>query len=199
MNALGFDAILARVRVEGVAELFQPRALVATAAGPMITVARATTGEALVCAPYTAIAGLDGTTFADAASCLAYLVRTLAQRPAGDAVETPIAATDLGGQRLVRPLGDGSVAYASCDDPDGAAATLGLTLGAAAAGALVDVVTRGPVEEPSWAFEPGPAFLGIDGTITQVPPSGGLLLPIGRFVTPTRLVLAIGPAVLLAP
>jgi hypothetical protein len=199
VNALGFDTTLARVRVEGVAELFQPRALVAAAAGPMITVARATTGEALVCAPYTAIAGLDGATFTDAAACLAYLERTLAQRPTGDAIETPIAATDLGGQRLVRALGDGRVACASCDDPDGACATLGLTLAAAMSGAPVDVVTRGPVEEPSWAFEPGPAFLGIDGAITQAPPAGGLLLPIGRFVTPTRLVLALGAAVLLAP
>lgn len=199
MNAIGFDAILARVRVEGVAELFTPRALTASAAGAMITVARVTTGEALICAPYTAIAGLDGATFADAGTCLRYLTRVLTQRPAGDAVETAIAATDLGGQRLVRALGDGTVAYASCDDPEGAADTLGLTLGAAAAGAPVDVVTRGLVEEPSWSFMPGPAFLGFAGALTQTPPAAGLHLPIGRFVTPTRLVVALGPAVLLAP
>ncbi|GEP00615.1 hypothetical protein GCM10007887_04190 [Methylobacterium haplocladii] len=152
----------------------------------------------IVCAPYGLITGLDEQAYATAADCLGYLAATLARRPVGSPVEALIADGDLGGHRLVRRTGSGRVALASCDDPRQADSVLGLTLGAALADATVDVLTCGPVEEPSWNYAPGPAFLGPAGTLVQIPPEAGFRFPVGTFVTPSRLILALGPAVILA-
>lgn len=112
-------------------------------------------------------------------------------------VPTFTAGAALSGHMAVRAVGDGSVVYASADQPSQAGTVLGITTGAAQAGAQVSVVTAGPVDEPSWAFAPGPVWLGLNGALTQVLPQGGMLQQIGIALLPTRLLVAITPAILL--
>ncbi|MDX6690603.1 MAG: hypothetical protein QOG15_2060 [Solirubrobacteraceae bacterium] len=86
-------------------------------------------------------------------------------------VTTRVAAITLSGHRAIRPLEDGSVSYASADNPSHMHGPIWLSTGAALAGTEVSVLTLGELIEPSWSWAPGePIFLGVDGVLTQTPP-----------------------------
>lgn len=90
--------------------------------------------------------------------------------PEGGTSETRVAAAVLGGHRLVRSVSASEVGYADPSDPTHGDDTLGLTLGAAAAGADVQVQRTGQVVHAGWAWTPGePVFLGPAGVPTQSP------------------------------
>ncbi len=93
----------------------------------------------------------------------------------GQVRATFTAAAALSGQRVVTRLADGTVGYASNLTAAHLHAPLWLTLGAAAAGAQVDVLIVGVVTEPSWAWTAGPLYLGVDGLLMQPPPSAPAL------------------------
>lgn len=104
---------------------------------------------------------------------------------------TAPAATVLSGHRAVRPRPDGTVAYADATDAAHLHGPLWVTIGAAAAGALVEMVTYGPLVEPSWAWTPGlPVFLAVAGALTQTPLSGP------PFLFVTRVGVATAPGTL---
>lgn len=93
----------------------------------------------------------------------------------GGTSEARVAATTLGGHRMVRAESDGRVGYASSDIATHGDDTLGLTLGAALAGEAIDVQYRGVVTHAGWSWAPGePVFLGRDGMPTQSVPDAGL-------------------------
>lgn len=118
--------------------------------------------------------------------------------PAGGAAVTVTAATALGGHRLVVLDGTGAARHASKDDLNHLFRVFGLTLGAAAQGAAVDVQRAGLVTEPSWAWDIAlPVYLGADGLLTQTPPASGFLLIVGCPVTTTTLCIDIGDPVIL--
>lgn len=110
-----------------------------------------------------------------------------------------IAAQALGGHRLVRSIDAERVDYVSSDNPAHGDDTLGLTLGAAAAGAPIEVQAAGPVTFNGWAWTPGePVFAGRDGLVTQVAPDPDagdqFCQPIGHAETATTLLLRLqGP------
>lgn len=89
----------------------------------------------------------------------------------GGTSEVRTASTMLGGHRLVRSTGAGTVGYADSSNASHGDDTVGMTLGAADAGAAVDVQRTGSVEFTGWAWTVGdPVFLGTDGLPTQVAP-----------------------------
>jgi hypothetical protein len=99
------------------------------------------------------------------------------------------AAVDVGGFKVVRELGDGTVTLASSDDPSHAKMIVGVTLGAAAQGATVGVVRQGEIVDGSMGLTPGPLFLGINGAIVSAAPSSGALVQIGVAATSGRAVI----------
>lgn len=91
------------------------------------------------------------------------------QGPSGGAIDYPSTADAIAvsGHRVVRATPDG---VAVCDPatPSHRGAALGITSGAASAGAAVDVRAEGPMTEGSWSWTPGaPVFCGPNGVLTQ--------------------------------
>lgn len=108
---------------------------------------------------------------------------------------TRIAAQALGGHRVVRLVDNDRVDYASSDQTAHAEFILGLTAGAAAADAEIEVQTLGEIVESSWAWTPGPVFCGLNGVLTQTPPSSGFIRQIGVADAPDRIVIDLRPPI----
>lgn len=99
------------------------------------------------------------------------------------------AAQDLSGHRVVVVTAAGAV-YAEPGNPAHADAVLGLTTGAALAGAEATILTSGELTEPSWSWTPGqPLYVSAGGMLTHAPPSSGWVQIVALAVAPTRLVL----------
>lgn len=107
------------------------------------------------------------------------------------------AAVPVGGHRAVRLLA-GEVVYADNSTVADANLVLGITVGAAVQGALVQIQTGGLMTEPSWAWTPDqPIFLGSDGGLTQVVPAAGFSLILALAISMTQvLILLKSPLVL---
>lgn len=112
---------------------------------------------------------------------------------------TRTAATVLSGHRVVTPHADGTVGYADNANPAHCMAPLWLTLGAAVAGAEVEIQPFGPVVEGSWSWTLGPVYLGAAGVLTQTVPTAPSFLAIVGFATsPTELFVDRQPTIALA-
>lgn len=111
--------------------------------------------------------------------------------PAGPVggLATRIAGEALGGHRAVTIGVDGRAYLASPVEPQ-AMAVFGVTTGAAASGAPVEICCAGEVTEPSWTWTPGPVWLGANGTLTQVVPITGALVQVGTAGGATGLNIA---------
>lgn len=102
----------------------------------------------------------------------------------GNRSETAIrAAVTLGGHKVVRGTAEGAV-YASAAILADLGTIIGVTTGAAEAGADVAVVSSGAIDEPTWSWAPGAVWLGLDGNLTQIPPAGAFVQQIGVAVGP---------------
>ena len=200
MKRIGFDPNSGTLVVMG-GEVYPPCALSAVADGAgMIRIVSAS-GRVEVYEHWTRIGPLDypdGFVFPDEDGALAYLAVAFGTR-AGAALPPDLrAAADLGGHRVVRVLADGRLALASCAEPAHAGFVLGLTRAAAAAGSLAAVVVQGLLDEPSFAFAPGPVYLGRDGALSQAPPTAGFVQRVALALAPTRLLVALDEPYLLA-
>lgn len=98
-----------------------------------------------------------------------------------------LASTPLGGHRAVKIEG-GSALYASNDEMS-APLVVGLTLGAVLAGDFAQILFHGEVDEPTWSWNPGPIFLGLEGQLTQTPPLSGHLIQVGTALSATTLII----------
>jgi hypothetical protein len=129
----------------------------------------------------------------------AELVETSTQGPPGppgSALAQAIAAASVNGHRAITFDEGGGVRHADCTDPlDGY--VFGISLNAAATGENVDVRLMGTLEHLGWSFTPeAQVYLGLDGAITQtVPVSAVFIKPLGYALTPTRILLALQPAI----
>jgi hypothetical protein len=122
--------------------------------------------------------------------------------PAGDQPGSLVFERQVGddspvsGHRVVRPNPDGSISYASNDDPADLGAPLWLTL---QAGTEVSVCALGAVDEPSWSWTVGPLYLGVNGVLTQTPPTaagGALFLVVVGYATgPNSAFIDPGPPI----
>ena len=105
-----------------------------------------------------------------------------------------LAAIPLSGQRAVATNASGQFIYADKDTIAHAQSTIGITTGAVSAGQSVTAIALGPMTEPSWNWTPGQViFLGNDGQLTQTPPTTGVLLILGKAVTPTQIFVCVQP------
>lgn len=103
-------------------------------------------------------------------------------------VEFP-AAIDLGGHRAVRLLA-GEAIYADHASIIDANVVLGITRGAAAAGAVAQIQFGGLMTEPSWSWTPDlPVFVGVAGVLTQTPPASGFSLIVGIATRPIQILI----------
>lgn len=124
------------------------------------------------------------------------------QGPKGEPGNTSLTYTAsevLGGHRIVRSTGDGSCGYADHANLEHGDDTIGMTLGAAALGAPVEVQCANRLSHSGWAWTPGlPVFLGTNGLPTQVEPTTGFSQVIGHAEDATTLFLSIQPSIYLA-
>ena len=106
----------------------------------------------------------------------------------------------IGGQRVVYLDSNGNLQYASNDLAASMNTVFGVTLAAGIAGGTVRVLKAGFVEDPSWSFTLGiPVFLGVNGTLTQTPPSNTVFsLIVGFPVTTTKLFVSFREPISLA-
>ena len=124
--------------------------------------------------------------------------RGLAGAPGGALLEL-VAAAALSGHMAVAYDDAGQLAPASADDTAHALRLVGVTTGAAAAGAPALVQTRDVIEHSGWAWVPHqPVFLGLGAALVQAVPVGAAFcLLMGMALSPTRLLLNPQPAVFL--
>ena len=120
--------------------------------------------------------------------------------PGGSGAEYT-AATPLGGHRAIALDATGQAVYASSDSAGLPLRVAGISLGAAAAGDPVTVQAAGLVEHAGWAFVPDQAvFVGLEGQLVQTLPPGALVAQVlGLALSPTRVLLALQPPIVLAP
>lgn len=89
--------------------------------------------------------------------------------------------------RAMAVLDSGELQYAQLSAPE---KYVGLSLNAVAgAGELVVVQFRDVVEELSWNWMVGPVFLGVNGILTQTPPTSGCVMEIGSAISATKILL----------
>lgn len=107
----------------------------------------------------------------------------------GSAVQRTAGAT-LSALRAVYEL-DGQVFYLDYRDAAHIDLLLGITLTAATAGQPINVQRAGPIDDSGWNWTPGRIWLGVDGALTQTPPTDGFDALIGAAVSATRITLNI--------
>lgn len=98
------------------------------------------------------------------------------------------AGAAISGHRALMVLPAGGVAHA---DPSLAGFEfVGISTGAAAAGAQVQVVESGVITEPSWAWTPAlPIYVAPSGNLTQTPPSSGTLQQVAVALSATAILV----------
>jgi hypothetical protein len=117
---------------------------------------------------------------------------------AGVSYLTYAADGSISGHKVVKITTAGKIGYASSSEPGDAATVLGITMNAAADGDDVNVQNSGEMTEPTWNWIVGtPVFAGVDGALTQAPPTEGFQLVVGTATTATRIVISIKSAIIL--
>ena len=109
--------------------------------------------------------------------------------PASASVVTKIATQALGGNRVVISDVGTNADYADNTNITHRDFILGITTGAASAGAVVNVQTSGEMTEPTWNWVRGPVWLGAAGGLTQVTPIAPAAFArlIGIALVPTKI------------
>lgn len=110
--------------------------------------------------------------------------------PAGGTTAATIAGEALGGHRAIY-ISAGEARYATAAD-DSAAVVAGITTGAAGVGDAVEYQLSGELTEPSWNWTPElPVFLGLNGQLTQTPPTAGAIVELGIALTPQTIIVRV--------
>jgi len=109
-----------------------------------------------------------------------------------------IAATPVSGHMALTLNAADEAIYADAATPTHYA-VVGVSTGAASAGAQVTALNSGSIEHSGWAFTVGqPVFLGLGGALTQSLPVGAVFSKVlGVAATPTRITLDFQPAIFL--
>lgn len=121
-----------------------------------------------------------------------------AQGPSATAIFF-LAASAVSGNRMMLVGADRMVSYASNDDLSHANRVIGMTVGAASALAQVELLREMEIQEPGWTWAVGGAiYLGVDGLITQTPPTAPALfsLCVGFATAPDRMFVTVGTPII---
>jgi len=112
--------------------------------------------------------------------------------PAGATVLTYTAGVNLSGHRMVVLDDSALVIYADITVAAHVSKVVGMTTGAAMAGADATIQTGGELIEPSWSWTLNiPIWLSTDGLLTQVAPVSGFSLIVGFPITATKIFISI--------
>jgi hypothetical protein len=119
--------------------------------------------------------------------------------PAGAVTLSYIAAIALSGHRVVVLDATVQLIYADSGIAAHANKVLGITTGAASAGASATVQIGGEVVEPTWSWVlDTPIWLGANGTLVQVQPTAGFGLIVGFPTSATSMVFGVKEPITLA-
>lgn len=109
-----------------------------------------------------------------------------------------VAGEALGGNRIVVLDATEKAFYANKSDLTNAEKILGVTMGAASLGANVTIQTYGEMEDSSFNFTLNQSiYVGLNGQMTQTPPTTGFLRSIGFPITATKLFIDLGVPIIL--
>lgn len=108
------------------------------------------------------------------------------------------AGPAIGGGRVVCALPDGTIGYASADDPTSVATAIGISINAANAGAECMVRAAGTLSDSGWAWTSGqPIYLGLSGVMTQDVPTTGVVIEVGVAMSATRIAVSLAKPIYL--
>jgi len=116
--------------------------------------------------------------------------------PSGGSAFVRQAAQALSGHRVVRAVANNEVDYASNDQAADAALIEGITTGAAGLGGDIEVQAMGEMIEGSWSWSLGPIYCGLNGQLTQSPPSGAWIRQVAVAVDTDRIVINLQPPII---
>jgi len=102
------------------------------------------------------------------------------------------AGAVISGDRAIAFANDGRLVHANSSDAAHAGAYAGISLGAAQVNAQVQYQRTGTLTAGFWTWTPGLVFVGLDGQLTQVPPTSGYVLAVGWAVNATTIDLKPG-------
>lgn len=101
------------------------------------------------------------------------------------------SGAELGGHRFIATDASGNAFHADHTNFN-LSDVVGITTHSAVPGAMVQVLTHGPIEMGSWAWTCKRLFLGVDGGMLATPPQTGFVLTVAVPVSPTRILVKIG-------
>lgn len=111
---------------------------------------------------------------------------------AGATVLTYAAGINLSGHRMVVLNDSAEAVYADNTVTTHANKVIGMTIGAAMAGADATIQSGGELAEPSWSWTLNvPIWLSSNGLLTQVVPVSGFSLIVGFPITATKMFIDI--------
>lgn len=120
------------------------------------------------------------------------------QGPSGYTTLVQTVSTPVGGHRVVYLDANGDVQYASSSNTQHAFRIAGVTTGAAGALDSINIQTNGVIEELSWTWNTSlPIYLGENGVLVQVAPTSGFLMIVAQPITPTKIMVALQPPIIL--
>lgn len=112
--------------------------------------------------------------------------------PAGPSNIVLTAGQNLSALRAVTTDVNGNAVYASNATLADAVSVVGITQTSASIGAPVTITDTGVITDLSWNWTKGPVVLGTNGMLTQAsPPPGGVLVHLGRALSPTTILVDI--------
>lgn len=97
----------------------------------------------------------------------------------------------IGGHRAVSVGTDGKAYYTDIEDADSVLAFIGISTGASEVDEDVAIQTSGKLEEPTWAWGPGPVFVGASAVLSQSIPETGAVIQVGSVLSETSIVVRI--------
>lgn len=106
------------------------------------------------------------------------------------------AGEDLSSHRVVY-IGDDNLFYLAQTD-DCRAFAIGITVQSALEGEPIYARFTGELADQSFDWNEGPIFLGPNGTLTQSPPSSGILRIVGTSAGRNAMRVTLDPAILLS-
>lgn len=108
-----------------------------------------------------------------------------------------VAAQNISGHQVTILNAAGQLEVASCDQASHARQIVGVTVGAASAGAQASVQRFEIIEHSGWAWDPGNAvYLGASGALVQTIPAAALFCAvIGVALSGNKILLGLQPPV----
>lgn len=151
--------------------------------------------------PFTNTDGVAGQVLARSGNPLAVRELVWVDVPGIVVPTTYTAAINLSGHRMVLLDDNRNATYASNDVLAHANRVFGLTKGAAAQGAQVEIIREVELQEPSWSWTVGePIYLGANGTLIQSAAVSPALfsLRVGFATAPDRMFITVGSPIILS-